>query len=136
MPSRFAACPVESIRSLIIGSSSDHRRVMSSSGVYSPCVRRCLGTHLPPPLSSSQGSTCWWRNQRPHCQRSATQCLRLRASGRVLSVHQNRFRPESMRLKAMVQADLLGALDYLGVQCLWSHMPHPESARGVIFRTA
>ena len=36
MPNRFAACPVESICSLIIGSSSDHRRVMSSVHVYSP----------------------------------------------------------------------------------------------------
>ncbi len=35
MPNRFAACPVESICSLIIGSSSDHRRVMSSVDVYS-----------------------------------------------------------------------------------------------------
>jgi len=47
-----------------------------------------------------------------------------RRSGRTLGVvHQNRFRPEFTRLKALVEAGALGPLDLLAVNCLWWRGP-------------
>jgi UDP-N-acetyl-2-amino-2-deoxyglucuronate dehydrogenase len=44
--------------------------------------------------------------------------------GRTLAVvHQNRFRPEFLRLKALVDGGHLGPLDYVGVHCLWWRGP-------------
>jgi len=47
-----------------------------------------------------------------------------RAAGRTLSVvHQNRFRPECARLKAILDLGLLGPLDLISVNCLWWRGP-------------
>ncbi len=47
-----------------------------------------------------------------------------RASGRMLGVvHQNRFRPEFARLKALVDGGVLGPLDLVAVNCLWWRGP-------------
>jgi UDP-N-acetyl-2-amino-2-deoxyglucuronate dehydrogenase len=43
-----------------------------------------------------------------------------RSCGRSLGVvHQNRFRPEFARCRALLDAGLLGPLDLIGVHCLW-----------------
>lgn len=47
-----------------------------------------------------------------------------RSSGRVLGVvHQNRFRPEFARCKALVDSGVLGPLDLVAVNCLWWRGP-------------
>lgn len=47
-----------------------------------------------------------------------------RDAGRTLGVvHQNRFRPEFARVKALLDAGLLGPLDFVSVQCLWWRGP-------------
>lgn len=47
-----------------------------------------------------------------------------RRSGRALGVvHQNRFRPEFLRCKALLDGGHLGPLDLLGVNCLWWRGP-------------